>query len=95
MKYACSNFITIETHFWCFFEKRSFCYKTCKELAMTPADLIISLYVCVHIKKYPENSTFSILKVFELFNRNFCQMFVYKHTEQVICLYESEQIVGF
>ena len=38
---------------------------------MTPADLIIS-----------ENFTFSILKVFESFNRNVCQMFVYKNIQK-------------
>ena len=38
---------------------------------MTPVDLIIS-----------ENFTFSILKVFELFNRNVCQMFVYKNIQK-------------
>ena len=38
----------------------------------------------VLIKKlYPENFTFSILRIFELFNPKVCQMFVYKHSERI------------
>ena len=33
------------------------------------ADLKISLYVCVHIKKYPENFAFLILRILEIFAR--------------------------
>ena len=32
-------------------------------------------------KKYPENFAFLILRVFELFARKVCEMFVYKHKE--------------
>ena len=31
--------------------------------------------------KYPENFTFLILKILELFTRNVCEMFVCKHTK--------------
>ena len=46
-------------------------------------DLKIYLYVRVHIKIIPENFTFLILKVFELFIRKVCESFVYKHTETI------------
>ena len=36
---------------------------------LSNADLKISLYVCVHIKSIPENFTFLILRIFELFCR--------------------------
>ena len=41
----------------------------------TNADLKISLDVCVHIKKYPENFAFSILRILELFAREVCNFF--------------------
>ena len=34
-------------------------------------------------KWYPENSTFLILRILELFTRNVGEMFVYKHTETI------------
>ena len=37
----------------------------------TNADLKISLYVCVCIKKHPENFAFLILRILGLFTRDF------------------------
>ena len=41
------------------------------------------MFVCSCENKYPENFTFLILKIFELFTRKICEMFVYKHTETI------------
>ena len=37
-------------------------------------------------KYYPENFAFSILKIIELFTRNICKMFVYKHIDTIKCV---------
>ena len=38
----------------------------------------------VFIKKYsPENFAFLILGILELYTRNICEMFVYKHKETI------------
>ena len=37
----------------------------------------------VFIQKYPENFAFLTLKVFDLFTRKLCEMFVYKHAETI------------
>ena len=34
-------------------------------------------------KQYPENFAFLILRVFELYTRKVCEMFVYKYTETI------------
>ena len=34
-------------------------------------------------KKYPENFAFLILRILELFARQVCEIFVYKHTETI------------
>ena len=47
------------------------------------ADLEVSLCVRVHIKKYPENFVFFILRILKLFTRKVCEMSVYKHTESI------------
>ena len=39
----------------------------------TNVDLKISLYVCVHIKQYPENFAFLILRNLKLFAREVCK----------------------
>ena len=35
------------------------------------------------MKLYPENFAFLILGILELFTRNVCEMFIYKHTETI------------
>ena len=35
----------------------------------TNTDLKISLYVCVYVKKHPENFAFLIVRILELFTR--------------------------
>ena len=39
------------------------------------------MYVCVHIKQYPENLAFQNDENSELFTRKVCEMLVYKRTE--------------
>ena len=34
-------------------------------------------------KQYPENFEFLFLRILELYTRNVCKMFVYKHTETI------------
>ena len=34
-------------------------------------------------KQYPENFTFLILGILELYNRKICEMCIYKHTETI------------
>ena len=40
----------------------------------TNADLKASLFVCVHMKTYPENFAFSILRILELFASEVCKI---------------------
>ena len=43
-----------------------------------------SSYIFFFIYKYcPENVAFLILRIFELYTRKVCKMFVYKHTETI------------
>ena len=43
----------------------------------------ISWGACVHIKNCPEKFAFIILRFFELYDRKFWKMFVYKHGETI------------
>ena len=54
-----------------------------QSLRDTNADFKISLQARVYIKKYPENFAFAILEILELYTREVCEMFVYKHTETI------------
>ena len=46
--------------------------------------ILKSPYMFLFVQKYyPENFAFFIKRVFELFTRKVCKMFVYKHTETI------------
>ena len=60
----------------------SFIRKFTNHLLGTQMQIQNSHYMLVFIQKcYPENFAFSILKSIELFTRNVCKIFAYRHTK--------------